>query len=226
MKAAIMQPSYIPWVGYFALMKKVDTFVFLDDVKVVRRSWDVRNRILVHGKPLFLTVPVLGGSEQNLCDIVVDMRQCWLKKHVRTLERNYSRHRYINDVLQIMTGIHIDERSVVLSQLTSSIVIKFARNLKIDISFLFSSQLNVGGKRSEKLVNILKEIGCNCYISPIGAKEYIEEDGILRANGIHVEYHDYIPIQYPQVNSKEFIPFLSIVDLVANVGFDAAIGYI
>jgi hypothetical protein len=103
---------------------------------------------------------------------------------------------------------------------------KLANNLKTDTKFLFSSELNAEGKKSRKLVNILEKTGCNRYISPIGSKEYIEEEGIFQSERIPVEYHNYTPATYPQIGPKEFVPFLSVVDLIANVGFEAAKGYI
>lgn len=62
MIVAIMQPYFFPYIGYFQLMAAVDTFVFLDDVQYVHRSWMNRNRIGLDGKSVWLSMPVLAGS--------------------------------------------------------------------------------------------------------------------------------------------------------------------
>jgi hypothetical protein len=227
MKAAIMQPTYIPWVGYFALIEKVDIFVFLDDVKIERRSWHVRNKILVQGREKFLTIPVVGSNEQILKNVKIDTSRDWAQKHLRTWEQSYAGHPYSKDILKMLNEVFCDNKKEnTLSEITSGIIIKLARKLKISTEFLFSSNLNADGKKSKKLVNILKKINCDYYISPIGSKEYIEEEGIFQSERMSVEYHNYVPAVYPQIGSKEFIPFLSVADLIANVGFEAAKGYI
>ena len=63
MKISIMQPTYLPWSGYFSMIKNADIFVFLDDVQFDKRSWQQRNRILLNKKETFLTVPVI--SKKN-----------------------------------------------------------------------------------------------------------------------------------------------------------------
>ena len=70
---AVMQPTFLPWVGYFALMDRVDRFVFLDDVQFDKRSWQQRNRIKTANGPLWLTVPVLtkGRRDQTIAEVQI-----------------------------------------------------------------------------------------------------------------------------------------------------------
>jgi hypothetical protein len=226
MKVAIMQPTYIPWVGYFALIKKVDIFVFLDDVKIEKSDWQVRNKILVQGRELFLSIPVIGGRKQLICNVKTDTSQNWRQKHIRTLTQSYSRHHYVEDALDILASPVFDNGISLLAGLTTCIIMQLAGKLKINTKFLFSSDLNVNGKKSRKLINILEKIGGDHYVSPIGSKEYIEQEAVFSSCGIQLEYHDYTPMPYPQINSREFVPFLSVVDLIANVGYEAADEYI
>lgn len=56
MKCGIMQPTYLPWSGYFNLISSVDIFVFLDDIQFNRRSWQTCNRVLLRGEEYMLSV--------------------------------------------------------------------------------------------------------------------------------------------------------------------------
>lgn len=85
-----MQPTYLPWAGYFHLIGTVDKFVFLDDVQFERRSWQSRNRILLEGREHYLTVPVRKASRSELIkNIAIDNDQEWRKRHLQLLRQAY-----------------------------------------------------------------------------------------------------------------------------------------
>ena len=81
---AIMQPTYLPWLGYFDLIDRSDILVFLDSVQFDKRSWQQRNRIKTPNGELMLTVPVLtkGKFDQKICDVMIDQSQNFEKKHL------------------------------------------------------------------------------------------------------------------------------------------------
>ena len=98
---AIMQPTYLPWAGYFNLISHADTFVILDDVQFAARSWQQRNRVVLNGEPHMLTVPVLAKGRPGMLirEAHTDETQKWRPKHIATIHRAYDRHPHGNSVL-------------------------------------------------------------------------------------------------------------------------------
>src|SRR5437870_5440085 len=101
MKCVIMQPTYLPWSGYFNLMSQATVFVFLDDVQYERSSWQNRNRVLVNGAPHLITVPALRLSlNQSIRTVQVDDKHPWRSKHISLLEQTYAKHPYASEMLE------------------------------------------------------------------------------------------------------------------------------
>ena len=219
MIVSIMQPTYLPWIGYFDLISKADIFVFLDDVQFSRRSWQQRNRILLDGKETMLTIPIQnkGKREQLIKDVLVDDTQDWRTKHFRTLEQAYKKTPCGPKVLSVIKS-HIYNSIDNLSELNQGIIKALSDELEIETSFKKSSDLNTHGKKSSKLFNICSNLNASSYFSPLGSKAYIEEEGVFNRSSISVEYQNFTLQSYKQINSKEFMPFLSIIDYLCNVG--------
>src|SRR3984885_8291920 len=108
MRIAIMQPTYLPWIGYFDLMDQVDRFVILDNVQFERQSWQQRNRIKTSHGPSWLTVPVVHTFGQTIDETRVDNHSDWALKHWRGITQNYSRAAYWRNATaeleEILTG--------------------------------------------------------------------------------------------------------------------------
>ena len=92
MKCVVMQPTYLPWTGYFNLIFQSDVFVFLDDVQYERGSWQNRNRILLNGQPHFLTVPSIRTQlSEQIKMVEIDAKKNWRSKHVKTIKQAYGK---------------------------------------------------------------------------------------------------------------------------------------
>ena len=92
MLCAIMQPTFLPWMGYFSMMSKVDLFVYFDDVQLAKRSWQVRNRIKGQNGELFLNIPIKKSAARDellLCDAIMDESQGWRQKHLSSIYHSY-----------------------------------------------------------------------------------------------------------------------------------------
>lgn len=226
MKCAIMQPTYLPWYGYFNLISLVDIFIFLDDVQYEKSSWQNRNRILINQQPHFLTVPVLNkGMNQKINEVEIDDRKNWRKKHSISIQNNYGRCKHIESLSPVI-DIICDKEINKLCELNIKIIRLISKLLDLSPNFLISSELGIEGKRSEKIIKICQYVGCNEYISPIGAKEYIIKDGLFSNSTIKLNFQEFIPTPYPQRNCSKFTSHLSIIDLVANIGWSDASKYI
>ena len=142
MTACIMQPTYLPWSGYFNLIAEADDFVFLDDVQFSHQSWQQRNRILVNGQPHVLSVPVLTSDRgpQPICEVRVDESKNWRKKHVRTLQQAYAKHPYGKQAVALVEGV-IGGGSNLLAEINIAIIRAFCQAMGLSANFHRSSAL-------------------------------------------------------------------------------------
>jgi hypothetical protein len=221
-----MQPTYLPWSGYWNLMVTADTFVFLDDAQFQRTSWHCRNRIVVAGRAAFLTVPVCRtGLETRLCDARIDYSRDWRKSHEGQVRQAYARTRSGPLVLDLLRSAWM-ARPERLIDLNLRIIRDLAQLLGIQTPLWQSSQLGISGERSERLLKICRHFQAGDYLSPAGSAEYLEEDGFESDGETALHFQSFAPGAYSQPNVSEFIPYMSIVDVIANLGVDAAAAYV
>lgn len=223
MITAIMQPTYLPWSGYFSLMAQCECFVFLDDVQFDRRSWQSRNRIAVSGKEHFLSVTTKKAPRdaliQNIC---INDSTGWRKKHQKTLETLYRKSAFGGALIDPLNATLGEESLCYLANLNIALISVVARTLDLTPKFVRASELHCGGKRSHHLLEICRTVGASGYISPAGSQAYLAEDGFTDVLGdVPMKFHRFTPSPYLQKGCKEFIPYLSIVDVIANIGPDS-----
>lgn len=231
---AIMQPTFIPWSGYFNLMTRVDDFVFLDDVQFARRSWQCRNKILLDGKPFMVSLRLQKGARERLI-IDVPLHQDegddgWRESIGKTLNHTYSKHPCPESIEPALNALD-DADLTMLAEFNMALIRSYIELLGLDVRLHRSSEMGVEGHRSERLAQICRKLDCQHYVSPVGAREYIEEDGIFSLyetddGKLTVSFQDYVPGPYSQKGAVEFVSHLSIVDVLANLGVDASREYV
>ncbi len=221
-----MQPTYLPWMGYFNLIKSSDVFVFLDDVQFAKRSWQQRNKILLHGKEKYLTVPVKTKNAKSLqlSEVMVDDQQEWRKDHKNTLFHAYYNHPFGKEVWQEISEV-LDGESDLLCEINISIINKICHKLNMNKKILRSNEIPVTGKKSEYLLKICQNLEAEKYLSAMGSKEYIEKESLFRNSKIQVVYQNYSPKTYHQFGCSGFTPYLSIIDLIANIGWEKVLDH-
>lgn len=225
-QCAIMQPTYLPWAGYFNLIAKADVFVFLDDAQLQKNSWHNRNRLLVNHVPHWITVPVKRNFlAQSIKESEIDSTQNWQVKQSKLLQQTYSKHPFANDVLGICSVIE-NSSTKYLAELNISLICWVLDKLNIQTEIQLSSEMCVNGKRTGRLIELLKQLHADCYLSPKGAMDYLEEDGFRSQTAIKLLYQDFNPGPYQQHKHPKFESHLSIVDVVANLGWNGAKKYI
>ena len=224
MKAVILQPMYLPWMGYFGLIDVADVFVFYDDVQFVERSWQRRNKIkMPNGNWIWLTVPVIKKFGQKINEVRINNNINWSEKHWKSIRHAYSKAPHFKDYADIFENVY-KRKWDYLVDLNVTIIKKISELLGLDdTKFIFSSKLNVEGKKTDRLINILNKIGADEYISGPTAKAYIEPEKFKKA-GIKLYWFEFNHPVYPQLYG-DFIPYLSVIDLLFNTG-DKAINYI
>lgn len=223
MRVVILQPSYIPWRGYFHLVKKSDLFVFYDCVQYDKHGWRNRNIIKTPQGNQWLTVPVHAAdnvaSGRAIRDIAIAWKSAWAEKHKKSIRQSYSKCPHFHAYEPLLEEIY-NRKDEKLADFTCATTEIIARALGItQTRFLRSSNLHVEGGKTDRLVNILKQVGATCYLSGPSAKEYLEADKLKKA-GVDLEFMEYDYPDYPQINAP-FSPHVSILDLIFNVGPDA-----
>jgi hypothetical protein len=226
MKCAIMQPTYFPWAGYFSLIDRVDVFVFLDDAQYEKGTWQNRNRVLVNGQPHWLTVPAqrefLG---QAINQVRFDERRNWREKHFRLLSQAYAKHPHAGEMLQLADAV-LDAGLARLADLNIRIISALAQAMGSVTRMRRSSELDIGGTRTERLIALCKRLECDEYVSPPGSAGYLAEDGFTAKTSIRLTFNEYVPAAYPQLPGGNFISHLSLLDVIANIGTRGAADYV
>ena len=220
-----MQPTYIPWLGYFDLIDKSDIFVFLDSVQFDKRSWQQRNRIKTPRGELMLTVPVVtkGRFDQKIYDVEIDTSQKYIKKHLNSICSNYNKTKYFEDYRKELEDIY-NEDIKKISQLNKKLIYWLSSKFGITTHFTSSSKIDAIGTKTELLVNICKQVGADHYISPAGSKGYIDQNNLFVKSKIKLSYQNYNHPAYNQFHG-DFIPYMSAIDLLFNEG-DCSLGII
>lgn len=223
MNVVILQPSYIPWRGYFDQIFRADVFVFYDDVQYDKHGWRNRNRIMNRQGGQWLTIPVHSKGVVTegipINEVEIAWEQPWSERHWRAIREAYAKAPYFKEYAPWLEEIY-QRRPAMLADFTIPLTIEIARKLgNQKTRFMRSSELQVTGQKTGRLIQILTQIGATHYISGPSAKSYIEDDQ-FQAAGITLEYMEYNYPPYPQLNAN-FDPQVSILDLLLMTGPEA-----
>jgi hypothetical protein len=217
----VLQPGYLPWLGFFDQVYRSDIFVFYDDVQFDKNGWRNRNRIKSPAGPHWLTVPVRVNSlEQRIFETEIDDRQPWARKHLGTIRQFYAKAPYLKRYLPELEGVLMGRSWERLIDLDVAVIELMCRWLGIERRMLRSSELGATGERSERLLNICLSQGASRYLSGSAARSYLDTE-LFSDHGVEVEWQDYQHPVYAQQHG-EFIPFLSALDLLLNCGDESA----
>ncbi len=218
--AAIMQPTYLPYLGYFQLMAASDVFVFLDDVQFARRSWQSRNRILTASGELMLTVPVKKHDRDTpIHAIRIDDGQPWRDKHLAALRHAYGKRPLFAEGFAFVAEQLAGALDGSLADLTCGMAQAAAARMGIKTCFVRAFDLAAPGARSEHLLAICRAVEATAYVSPMGSADYMEEDGVFAAADFPARFQAFRLVEYPQA-SQPFTPYMGFVDALMNVGWD------
>jgi hypothetical protein len=223
MRCVILQPSYIPWRGFFHLIQKADTFVFYDDVQYDKHGWRNRNRIKTPNGPVWLTIPVftkgLLTEHTPISGIECAYTEDWPRKHWRSIAQNYAKAPFFKQYAPMVEAFY-QQKPKMLADFTIETTISLARTLGVEhTQFLRSSTLETGGQKTDRLIEVLQKVGATHYISGPSARDYIENDKFVSA-GITLEYMNYDYAEYPQLHPP-FVADVSVIDLLFMTGPDA-----
>ena len=216
-RVAILQPSFLPWLGYLDQIDQVDDFVFYDDVQFDKHGWRNRNRIKTSNGVNWLTVPVRhkGRFGQTNADVEIDVHQPWSRKHVLTMRQAYARAPFVEQYLPKIEEI-LGAASESLVDLNLALIRQFMEWLGISTRLHLSSDIGQAGDKVQRLIAICHKFHATDYLSGAAGASYVNVDTFLE-QGIRVHFHEFSHPIYPQLHGP-FVPYLSILDLLMNCG--------
>jgi len=219
-RIAIVQSSYIPWKGYFDLMRQVDEFILYDDAQYTRRDWRNRNRIKTKDGLLWLTIPVevKGKFTQAIKDVCVSDRS-WNDRHFKTIVSAYGRAPHFGETRDAFEELYRGATSQGLGEINRRLIDGLAAMLGIPTKVSSSTDYELPEGRVERLVALCRQAGATEYLSGPSARDYISRDERLFADaGIQVSYIDYTGYpEYPQLYPP-FVHQVSVIDLIVHTG--------
>lgn len=215
MKLAIMQPYFLPYLGYFQLINAVDKFVIYDDIQFTKKGWMNRNQILVNGKSDVFTINVQKAStylpvvERIISPVYAKERDKTLSK----IKQSYKNAPYYSDVYPLLEEIFKCNDVNLFSYIYNSVV-KVCKYLGIETEIVISSTLGLDEniKSQDRVLATCKYMRASVYINPEGGVDLYDKSVFL-SNDVELGFLTMDPITYSQ-GSNDFIPYLSIVDVM------------
>ncbi len=222
MKISIHQPNFFPWVGYFEKINYSDIFLFLDDSYVHKKNLDLLNRssFIFGDKKKFFSVPIKKNFLiKKISEVEIDNPTSWKIKFLNSLNENYKKKFFFDDVMFIIKDI-LNFESNLITDFNVNAIKRLIKILKLEVKIEFSSNFNSKSNSSQKILDLVKLNGCNEYISGLGGKNYLKQEEFLK-NKIKIIFNKS-KNYYSQGNSN-FIPGLSILDQLFNCGIEQTI---
>lgn len=220
----IMQPAYLPWIGYFQRIAMSDAYVWLDHVKIDENNktkFTNRNRILTAKGPDWLTIPYLKHSSPGLIinELLIDKSKNWQKKHWDKIKINYKNAPYFREHLPFFEDYYSKNFDLLTDAIEAST--KYMLDFfGLDTPLIKSSSLGRLRAKSELNLDICHKLKAELYIAGPFSRGYLDK-AIFQDNGIKVVYHDFVPAPYKQAQ-QGFVPYLSALDLMFNTSADEA----
>ncbi|WP_286336518.1 WbqC family protein [Hydrogenimonas cancrithermarum] len=213
------QSNYIPWKGYFDYINSVDEFYFYDDVQYTKQDWRNRNLIKTPAGTEWLTVPVGSSRDRLICEVEI-RDSLWQRSHWDKILFYYKNAPYFKMYREFFEEIFLGSRWTNLSDMNQTIIKRISRELLgITTKFGDSRPFNLTGKKAERYIPLLKEVGCTTFLSGPSAKNYLTEE-MMAKEGIKLEWMNYEG--YPEYHQL-YPPFehrVTILDLIFNEGPD------
>jgi hypothetical protein len=217
--AAIHQPNFFPWLGYFDKIARADVFIVLDDVQYQKTgsSWSNRVKLLVGGEARWVTAPVRRPAHgtQTLAELAWD-DQPWREKLLKTLRLAYGKAPHFGPAMELLEPLVANPEPGVLAYNLHAIR-AIAQALGLPQDFVLASRLGAEGKATARLVQLVHNTRCGRYLAGGGAQGY-QEDALFADAGLQLEYQAFAQPSYPQHGAQAFVPGLSIIDALMNCG--------
>jgi hypothetical protein len=213
MRLAIMQPYFLPYIGYFQLIAATDLFVVYDNIQYTKKGWFNRNRMLLNGTDKLFSLPL--KKDSDFLDVVErEISQDFNPdKFLNQFKGAYIRAPYFAEVYLLLEQIvRYDEWN--LFRFIYHSIVRTCEYLGIDTKISISSDIAIDHKlkNQDRVIALCKAVGADTYINPIGGIDLYAKDE-FEANNIELKFIQSNPFEYSQFGN-DFVPWLSIVDVM------------
>jgi hypothetical protein len=220
MRVVIMQPHFLPFIGYFDLMNRADVFVYYDTAQFVRRSWHCRTYISEQGEAHWLSAPVrtAEGSRRPLREMKWADDQPWRIKMERRLRRGYADSQETALLHEVLNIVRIGPGDLVSWNIQANDLLASGLNIKTR-TFKASELVSVSGDKQQKIIRLCQELGATHYLCGPGSKSYVREAAFAEL-GIRVEWLNY-DYEYKVPTLGGLTAFPSVLDLILRKSLNA-----
>lgn len=219
---AVHQPNFMPWLGYFHKMVQSSVFILLDDVQFTKNSYINRVKYCSEGRESWLTVPVKdSGLETYINDILLHDFPRHSKKILKTMYFSYLKAPHFNSVYPFIEEL-LNMPFTHLAELNIELIKMIHEKLNLSSRLLRSSQMLPVMERkdaTDRLIELCKLCRSDLYLSGSGGFNYqdVERFGNQK---IQLKPSAFKSLEYPQAKSAAFLPNLSTIDALFNIGFE------
>jgi hypothetical protein len=220
-RVAILQSNYIPWKGYFDIIRAVDLFVVLDDVQFTKNDWRNRNQVKTAAGPKWLTVPVVTAGRLEQTIDATRIACPWTRRHVETARQAYSRGAGFAAMWPRVAALYeAAAEEPMLARVNAIFLRGLCELLGIATPFVAARDLGGEGRKADRVLALCRAVGAGLYLSGPAASAYLDP-ATFAAAGIELRFADYSGYPaYPQLHGP-FIHQVSVLDLLLNTGLDA-----
>ncbi|MFZ2957050.1 MAG: WbqC family protein [Candidatus Ozemobacteraceae bacterium] len=216
-KVAILQSNYIPWKGYFDIINSVDSFIFLDDVQYTKLDWRNRNKIKTEKGFEWLTIPCGKNKNKLICEVELK-DNTWQEAHWNKILYNYKKAEFFYQYKDFFESFYLANNWTNLSVMNQYLIMKISKEfLGIETVFEDSRKYHLTKRKGERVIELLKKVHADVYLSGPAAKNYLMEEEFVTAD-IELSWMDYS--EYPEYH-QFYPPFehqVSILDLLFHEG--------
>ena len=225
MIVAIHQPNFLPWSGFFHKLFSVQTFILLDNVPFTKNGYQNRVKIKTAQGDQWLTVPVLtrGRFGQLTHQVEIDTSKRWERVHLRTLRTNYHRAPYYDQVMACLKQYY-QKSQTKLADFNMTLIKAIVDYLEVSTELVLASTLVEEKSGPELLLNLVEAVSGNVYLSGASGRDYLDVSN-FECRGVDVRFQEFQHPIYPQLYG-DFIPGLSIIDMLMNVDPSEARAYL
>jgi hypothetical protein len=219
-KTAILQSNYIPWKGYFDIIRKSDLFIFHDDLQYTKNDWRNRNKIKTPNGLEWLTIPCGTNEKRLICEVPLTDDK-WQKQHWSKIVSNYSKTPYFKYYASFFEEFYLAKRWDYLHEFNQTMIQQISKEIfKFNTTFEDSRNYFLTEKKAERVLELLIKANATDYISGPAAKDYLKEE-FLSSHGIKLHWMDYSNYpEYPQLHAS-FEHHVTVLDLIFNTGPNA-----
>jgi hypothetical protein len=218
MIATIHQVNYLPWLGYFSKIKNSDAFVMFDMADYSKRGLMNRNKIRTADGWMYLTIPIEKKFYRKpFNEVLLPPNEKWREEHWKAMLFNYKKASHFASYSDFFEKLYRKKHKT-LMELNEEIILYIFKQLGIEVKVFRTAELGIDKrlKKTDILLDILKRINADTYLSGPGGKTYIEPEKFEEA-GIGLRFHEYEHPEYRQ-RFDGFVPFMAAVDALFNMG--------